>query len=188
MTYYSEWYNVRQDVPQGSVLDPLLFLLYINDLPDTVNGISSPTLFADDKNLICTQENLYKLNDELELVFQKINRWLQTNLLTLNFNKTNFIQFSTKHIETTEAHMKYVGTYQYIQNTNKTNFIVDNSLSWQSHLHKFSSTLNSASYTIGTLKPIHTIENLKVIYYSHAHSIISYGFILGGNCSPSNNS
>jgi hypothetical protein len=180
MNYYSDWDNVKQGVPQGSVLDQLLFLLYINDLPVTVNDISSPILFADDTNLICTQENLLKFNDELELVFQKFNRWLKANLLTLNFNKTNFIQFSSKHTKTTQVHIKYEG--KYIQNTNKASFlglIVDNTLSWQSHLDKLSSKLSSATYIIRTLKPILTTDNLKAIYHSYAHSIISYGLIFG---------
>jgi hypothetical protein len=119
---------------------PLLFLLYINDLPDTINDISSPILFADDTNLICTHQNLNVFNDEIEIVFQKINKWFQANLLTLNFNKTNFIHFSTKHNETTQAHIKFED--KYIQNTNRTTFlglIVDNTLSWQSHLDKLSS-------------------------------------------------
>jgi hypothetical protein len=187
MNYYSDWDNVKQGVPQGSVLGPLLFLLYINDLPDTVSDISSPILFTDDTYLICTQENLHKFNDELELVFQKINRWLKPNLFTLNFNKTNFIQFSSKHTKTTQAHVKYEG--KYIQNINKASFlglIVDNTLSWQSHLDKFISKLSSASYIIRTLKPILTTENLKVIYNSNAHSIISYGLIFWGNFSHSN--
>ena len=115
----------------------LLFLLYINDLPDTINDISSPVLFADDTNFICTNKNFNIYNDEIEIVFQKINKCLQANSLTLNFNKTNFIQFSTKHLETTQAHIIYED--KYIQNTNNSNFlglIVDNALSWQLHLDK----------------------------------------------------
>jgi hypothetical protein len=169
------------------VLDLLLFVLYINDLPDTINDISSPILFADDTNLICTHQNFNVFNDEIEIVFQKINKWFQANLLTLSFNKTNFIQFSTKHNETTQTHIKYED--KYIQNTNRTTFlglIVENTLSWQSHLDKLSSKLSSSSYIIRILKPILTIKNLKVIDYSYVHSIISYGLIFWGNSSHSN--
>jgi hypothetical protein len=117
---YSVWDKVKPGYPQGSVFGQQLFLLYINDLPKSVNDILSPILFADDKNLICTQKKFHKFNDELELVFQKINRWLQADLLTINLNKTNPIQFTSKNIETTQAQIKYRGNY--IQNTNKVLF------------------------------------------------------------------
>jgi len=56
--YFSEWENVKQGIPQGSILGPLFFLLYINDLPGVINDISKPTIFADDTNIILTHSNL----------------------------------------------------------------------------------------------------------------------------------
>jgi len=87
INYCSDWDNVKQGVPQGSVLGPLLFLLYINDLPDTINDMSSPVHFADDTNIICSHQDINVLNDKIERVLQKINKWLQANLLILNLKK-----------------------------------------------------------------------------------------------------
>jgi hypothetical protein len=63
---------------------------------------------------------------------------------------------------------------------------VDNSLSWRLHVDQLSSKLNSATYIIRNLKPKKKKKNLKVIYHSYVHSIITYGLILGGNSSHSN--
>ena len=113
------------------MLGPLLFLLYINDLPDTINDISSPVLFADDTNAICTHQDINVLNDKIEIVLQKINKWIQANLLILNSEKTKIVHFSTKHPETLQAYIKYEDKYiENISNTSFLGLIVDSSLSW----------------------------------------------------------
>jgi hypothetical protein len=55
---FSDWGVLKQDVPQGSILGPLLFPLYINDLPKIINGKSKPILFAGDTSIIFTNSNL----------------------------------------------------------------------------------------------------------------------------------
>ena len=134
-TYYSEWDEVKRGVPQGSVLGPLFFLLYINDLPGSINHICLPTLFADDTNIICTQHNHSKLKKETEVILQRTNKWLSINLLHLNFKKTNVVQFSAKQIENTISSVVY--EENSLTNSDKVRFLgltLDKNMSWKSHI------------------------------------------------------
>ena len=79
-------------VPQGSILGPLLFLLYINDIA-SVSSILLSTLFADDTTLFYSSKNLQELSDVVNNELSKMIEWLNANRLSLNIDKTHFMIF-----------------------------------------------------------------------------------------------
>jgi hypothetical protein len=104
--YNSDWQKVKQGVPQGSILGPMLFLLYINDLPYLINKISKPILYADDTTILCSNSNLPEHLATLQTILSKINEWFISNSLSLNLNKTSYLHFSAKLNINTEINIK----------------------------------------------------------------------------------
>ena len=94
-------------VPQGSVLGPLLFLIYINDLPN-VSKVLSFFLFADDTNIYYESENIIKLRDKINKELLKVKSWLEINKLALNIEKTSFVIFhSSRKKLTNDIQIKF---------------------------------------------------------------------------------
>jgi hypothetical protein len=94
--YFSKWKEIQHGVPQSSVLEPLLFLIYTNDLSKSVSDKSSPILFADDASFIIANRDETKFNLKTNEIFNEINKWFHSNLLKLNYDKTYFLQFLSK--------------------------------------------------------------------------------------------
>jgi len=82
-------------VPQGSILGPLLFLFYINDLPQLVKDVALPILFADDTSFIIANSNSMNMNQALKLVLEITQKWFKSNIMLLNYDKPTFMQFSS---------------------------------------------------------------------------------------------
>jgi hypothetical protein len=83
----SNWTLIKHGVPQGSILGPMIFLLYVNGFPHFVNNKSTPVLFTDDTSILFTHSDSTEFNSNTHTVFETINPWLKNNYLSLNFEK-----------------------------------------------------------------------------------------------------
>jgi hypothetical protein len=88
-------------------LGPLLFLIYINDLPKIVDGNVIPILFADDTSILVKGSSLGGFQNKISNTFTCINKWFEINLLSINVNKTHCIQFKTKNEPTIDINIVY---------------------------------------------------------------------------------
>src|SRR5215469_5308018 len=147
---------------------------------------SFPTLFADDTNIICKHYNPHSFKKSVEETLLKLCEWFQANLLTLNHNKTKFVQFLTKShqsaVDNIDPDQFQVGTSQ---STSFLGLTLDNTLTWQSHIDKICTKLKTGCYILRSLKSCLLVDNLKMIYFSYIHFIIKYGIIFWGNSTSS---
>jgi len=110
INYCSNWELITDGVPQGSILGPLFFLLYTNDLPNAISDLSTPILFADNTSLIISKPNSSQLEKDINTVIQTLSRWFYNNLLFFNFEKTYFLLLLTSNTNVTKLHLTYDNT------------------------------------------------------------------------------
>jgi len=104
--------------------------------------------------IIISNTNPKEFKNNINSVMPEITNWFQSNLLTLNCNKTHFMQFLTK--KQTERTIQITAPNSINTNSNSTKFlglIIDNSLSWKDHIAALTSKLNKACYAIRSIKP-----------------------------------
>ena len=113
----SSYKNINCGVPQGSILGPLLFIIYINDL-STVSNILTSVLFADDTTLIDSDKNLSTLVERFNKELENVVNWLNANRLSLNIDKTNFMIFRPKNRNDESPYITINGSQIYQATTN----------------------------------------------------------------------
>jgi hypothetical protein len=181
----SKWERIKCGVPQDSILGPLFCLLYINDLPKITNKNNSMVLFADDTSIELTDINKLNFKINLKQTFKDINMWFTSNLLALNFDKTQYMEFRSRNYYkvTTQVNHGQIS----LKNATETKFlglIMDDTFTWKQHIEYLKKKISLTCFALKNIKDTVSLQALRLIYFANVHSIISYAIIFWGD-SPS---
>jgi hypothetical protein len=178
----SETLPITCGVPQGSILGPLLFIIYTNDLPTCLKD-SHPILFADDTTVYLKGKSLNKLYQTMNAELDSLSEWFKTNRLSLNVKKTNYLLFSRNKVHgPCEVQLVLNNTHIEIRPYFKfLGILIDEGLSWESHISKLANKLTSSLYALKSVKNCMTGSALRALYFAIFQSHINYGLILWGS-------
>jgi exonuclease III len=165
-------------VPQGSVLGPLFYLLYTNDINNLIESLNT-VLFADDTSIVDKDHDINILVFKLSLCLYKIADWCNFNKLTLNSNKSKWIVFTHKNIEIPELFLngqlvERVSSYKYL------GFNIDSNLRHRTHVNELKRKLSKYVFVSRKIKPYLTTGAARAIYFSLVQSVLCYGLLIWG--------
>jgi len=174
---------MSQGVPQGSILGPVLFLIYVNDLGDSIQN-GKIVRFADDTTLVSKAKN----KEELEIQsFVQLNSCIQyfsdINLQTNNA-KTNDINFCLRQ-QDSEVQPSVMVDETLLEEVESTCFLgmyLDRGLTWNDHVEHICSKIASGIYALRNLAEFCSTDVMKMAYYGLVYPHMTYGLRLWGSC------
>lgn len=180
MTYSSELKVNNFGVPQGSVLGPPLFILFINDLKKCLK--CGCTQFADDTTLTikCSNKNDIEIDANNELI--NVMKWLSDNNLQVNIEKTKIIQFQTCSWSRIPTAIKYnKAIIQPVPSTLFLGIVIDDKLNWKEHVERVCGKLDRFVYAIRKLRLVSSKQTVLSAYHGYVSSVLRYGLVIWGN-------
>lgn len=188
--YISDPAPMCYGVPQGSILGPTLFLIYINDLLSLQPLNGRIISYADDTCLLVSASTWEAAQNAAQMGFDVINTWLKNNILTINAEKTKYIAFSMRKLDPEQllnrpiiAHRCSINTSKNTCSCNKIELvgtikylglIIDSNLSFKYHIEVLSTRLRKLIFIFKNLRYVMNFISLKRVYFALVQSLLSY--------------
>lgn len=186
--YLSSRLEVKAGVPQGSIIGPILFLLYINRLPRVLSD-GSALLFADDTSIICKSHQLDALEVNSCINVQSVVQFLNELLLSVNGKKSQYLQFRNKHNVSRDREIDVVINNSPLEQANSVKFLgvlLDRSLTWVPYIDQLCNKISSGVFAIKHIARLRDQKLLLAAYHGLILSHIRYAILVWGNSSLGN--
>ena len=187
--------QILYGVPQGSVLGPLLFLIYINDIVNSIKHLSKVdiVLYADDTNIFITGRSKSDLIGKANMTLKHINDFMKSNLLHINLDKCCYMHFKGNKkknqvdYDENQENAEYLNlnlngyAIPEVESTKFLGVTIDNKLNWLPHTESLYKKLKSACGILKHMKNNIPTEHYKSLYYALFESHLSYCITVYGN-------
>lgn len=181
----SESCTLKCGIPQGTILGPLLFLLYINDLPNCLSN-SQPRMYADDTSLTYADSNPNSIQVSLNKDLDNISKWLSANKLTLNMTKTEFMLIGSRQklnsLVATPVLEINGDRIKQVTSTKSLGINIDNNLSWNEHINKLAKKIASGIGALKRIRPFVPSATLHLVFKALVQPHFDYCSVVWGNC------
>jgi len=183
----SESLKINIGVPQGSILGPLLFILYINDLPNIIDKNCKVVLYADDTALFYASNDPDKIQTVLNDQMNKVGNWLKKNKLTLNVKKTNLMLIGTSQRLTKYKNVQtYVNGEELcrVSNCKYLGVWIDDNMTWNVNTEKLCNKISKRIGIIRQLRSCLDTNTLNILYKSMIMPVFDYCDVVfcNGSC------
>ena len=170
----SEQLTILCGVPQGSILGPLLFIMYINDIQNC--SICSKILYADDTNMFISGSDVNDLFRRMNIELEKLSDWLIANKLSLNVAKTHYVLFQPGRNTVHDVPQLTING-QSIERKSSTLFlgvVLDSKLNWHEHISYIKGKIAKNIGIINKVKRVLNVSTLRTLYYAFVFPYLSY--------------
>ena len=181
----SDMLDMTCGVPQGSVLVPILFIIYINDICK-VSDVVKCVLFADDTNIFCSEKNLTDLQLTLNRELGKLFVWFSVNKLSLNLSKTNYILFRNRSADADLNICINTINVTRVQSSKFLGIIIDENLNWKPHIQLVKSKLSKTLCIMYKASKLIHYEGMFTLYCSLFLPYLTYCCEIWGNTYTTN--